>query len=159
MSTTVQLEAHPLSREAFAPFGDVIETDGARHFSINAGAIERFHDLATVDVGTEEGGRPLISIAQCNQASELPYEVPFVERHPLGSQAFIPLDDTPLLVVVAPPGEEVKAGEVRAFISNGRQGVNYRPGTWHIPLISVKEEINKLTSRHIPRVRRSGSNV
>ena len=121
---TLQIRAKPLTREAFAAFGDVIETEGARHFSINAGAIERFDDLATVDVDAEGGGRPLVSIARCNRVSALPYEIPLLERHPLGSQAFIPLDDAPLVVVVAPPGEAVAPGEVRAFVSNGEQGVN-----------------------------------
>jgi len=132
------LAAQPLTREAFSPFGDVIEMHGATHFSINAGAIERFHDLATVDVGVEEQGRPLISIARCNNPSALPYELPFVERHPLGSQAFIPLDDAPLVVVVAPPGEQVDSAHLRAFVTNGRQGINYRRGVWHIPLISLE---------------------
>jgi len=136
---TLNLTAEPLTRDAFAPYGDVIETEGAKHFSINAGAIERFHDLAAVDVGAEEQGRTLISIAHCNQSSSLPYRVPFVERHPLGSQAFIPMDDTPMVVVVAPVGETVDPREARAFVSNGRQGINYHRGIWHIPLISLAE--------------------
>lgn len=136
--TTLNLTAEPLTRTAFAPYGDVIESEGAKHFSINAGAIERFHDLASVDVGVEEQGRTLISIARCNEPSALPYRVPFVERHPLGSQAFIPLDATPLIVVVAPPGESVDPHELRAFASNGHQGINYRRGVWHIPLISLE---------------------
>jgi len=79
----------------FAPFGDVIEADpkSENHFSINGGLIERFNDLATVDVGTENG-RTLINIAICNKATTFPYIIPFLERHPLGSQAFIPMDDT-----------------------------------------------------------------
>lgn len=136
---TLNLIASPLTREEFAPYGDVIETEGAKHFSINAGAIERFHDLAGVDVGAEEQGRALISIAHCNEPSALPYRVPFVERHPLGSQAFIPTDDTPLVVVVAPAGKTVDPHDLRAFISNGRQGINYHRGVWHIPLISLRE--------------------
>ena len=137
--STLTLKVEPLTREAFGLYGDVIETEGASHFSINAGAIERFHDLAKVDVGVEQQGRTLISIARCNQSSSVPYKVPFVERHPLGSQAFIPLDDTPIVVAVAPPGETVDPAAVKAFVSNGRQGINYHPGVWHIPLISLKE--------------------
>jgi len=135
--TSLRLRAEPLTHEAFAPYGDVIETEGAKHFSINAGTIERFHDLAQVELGGE--GRPLISIAACNQATTLPCPVPFVERHPLGSQAFIPLDDTPLVVVVAPAGDEVAPESLRAFVSNGRQGVNYRRGVWHLPLIALEQ--------------------
>ncbi len=135
---TYHLSVEPLSRNRFAPFGDVIQTEGAKHHSINAGTIERFHDLATVDVGADQRGRPVISIAQCKVASSLPYRIRFVERHPLGTQAFVPLDDTPLVVVVAPPGERVDPADLEAFISNGAQGVNYHRGVWHIPLISLK---------------------
>lgn len=134
----IELRPEPLTRESFAPFGDVIETEGARHFPINAGTIERYHDLAAVELG--EQGRPLISIASCNRTTELPYRVPLVERHSLGSQAFIPLNDTPMIVVVAPPGESVDPTQLRAFVSNGRQGINYHPGVWHMPLITADPE-------------------
>jgi ureidoglycolate lyase len=136
MSETLTIKIEPLTREVFAPYGDVIETDGARHFSINAGAIERFHDLARVDVGVEENGRTLISIARSNWSASAPYKVSFVERHPLGSQAFIPMDDTPIVVAVAPAGEKVDPVDVKAFVSNGKQGINYHRGIWHVPLIS-----------------------
>jgi ureidoglycolate lyase len=135
---TLHLGAEPLRRETFSAFGDVIETEGASHFGINAGAIERFHDLAHVDVGVEEQGRTLISIARCNQPSSLPYRIRFVERHPLGSQAFIPLDDTPIVLAVAPPGEQVDPASLKAYITNGTQGFNYHRGVWHIPLILLK---------------------
>lgn len=130
------LKAEPLTRDAFAPFGDVIETDGAQHFPINRGTIERFHDLASVEVGEE--GRTLISIVECSHAGKVPVRVALVERHLLGSQAFIPLGDAPICVVVAPAGEAVTPRDLRAFVSNGRQGVNYRPGTWHMPLIAFE---------------------
>lgn len=130
----IELKAEPLTREAFASFGDVIETEGAEHFSINGGTIERYHDLAAVELGAQ--GRPLISIAGCNRVTEPPCRVALVERHPLGSQAFIPLNGTPLYVVVAPPGETVDPASLRAFVSNGRQGINYHPGVWHMPLIT-----------------------
>lgn len=135
---TLNLKAEPLTREAFASFGDVIETQGAKHFSINAGAIERFHDLAGVDVGVEEQGRTLISIARCNESCSMPYRISLIERHPLGTQAFIPLDNTPIVVVVAPPGAQVDAADLRAFITNGTQGINYHRGIWHMPLISSR---------------------
>ena len=134
----IELRPEPLTRAAFAPFGEVIETGGAKHFPINAGTIERHHDLARVEPG--EGGRALISLATCNRTTELPCRVALVERHPLGSQAFIPLNETPLYVVVAPPGETVDPARLRAFVSDGRQGINYRPGVWHMPLITPDPE-------------------
>jgi len=136
---TLQLKAKPLTPEAFAAYGDVIQTEGAKHFSINAGTIERFHDLAQVDIGVEREGRPLVSIAQCNQLTSLPHSIAFVERHPLGTQAFIPLDDSPLVVAVAPVGEAVDPAEIEAFVSDGSQGVNYSRGVWHMPLISLRD--------------------
>lgn len=128
------LKAVPLTRQAFAPFGDVIETDGAQHYPINRGAIERFHDLATVDVGID--GRTLVSIVECNRPGGIPVPVSLVERHPLGSQAFIPMGEAVMCVVVAPAGDEVTPSALWAFVSNGRQGVNYHRGTWHMPLVA-----------------------
>ncbi len=134
----ISLKLEPLTSQAFEPFGDVIETDNVKHFSINAGTIERYHDLAKVDVGTDSGGRAIISMACSNELTELPAQVPVVERHPLGSQAFIPMSDSPLFLVVAEPSETVDAKKFHAFVSNGRQGINYRPGVWHMPLIALK---------------------
>jgi len=128
------LQPQPLSREAFALFGDVIETGGAQHFPINRGSVQRYHDLARVDVG--EGGRALVSIFECTRPRSFPIRVDLMERHPLGSQAFVPLDDARMCVVVAPPGDTLEPSGLRAFLSDGRQGVNYHPGTWHMPLVA-----------------------
>lgn len=138
----MELQPQPLTQEAFAPFGDVIETEGARSFLINDGMCERFDDLAAVDV-LEAGGRPLISIFRC-KPWPLPLTVRLLERHPLSSQAFIPLSADPFLVVVAPPGEAVAPEQVRAFVTNGRQGVNYHRGVWHHPLVAMGKEADFL---------------
>lgn len=134
MSTRV-LVAELLTAEGFAPFGEVVQAEGARHYPINAGTIERFHDLARVE--HEPGGRVLISLARANRVATLPHRVTVVERHPLGSQAFIPLSPVPMVVVVAPAGDRPNPDALRAFVTNGRQGVNYRRGTWHMPLIAL----------------------
>ena len=131
------LRLEPLTREAFAPFGDVIELEGARHFPINAGTTERFHDLANVEVGFESGGRPLINVFR-GQPRPQPVVVSMMERHPLGSQAFVPLNDKPYLVVVAPAGD-LDESKIRAFVTSGWQGVNYAKGVWHHPLIALGE--------------------
>jgi len=127
------LTLEPLTRAAFKPFGDVIELDGAQHFPINGGTTERFHDLARVDVGAEEGGRPLINVFR-GQPRAQPVEIAMMERHPLGSQAFLPLGVVSYLVVVAPAGE-FDVSRLRAFLTRGWQGVNYARGVWHHPLI------------------------
>jgi ureidoglycolate lyase len=127
----------PLTREAFAPFGDVIQAEGANSFPINAGMVQRFHDLARIEVGEGgNAGRPLISIFR-GQPYALPLPVRMVERHPLGSQAFFPIGQARCAVIVAPPGDTVRAQDLRAFIVEGNQGVNYHPGTWHHVLLTL----------------------
>ncbi len=127
-----ELAVEPLTRSAFAAFGDVIELDGAHHYPINGGTCERYHDLARVDVGD---GRALLNVFR-GQARALPITVTMLERHPLGSQAFVPLSERDYLVVVAPAGELDPRG-VRAFLARARQGVNYAKGVWHHPLLAL----------------------
>ena len=129
-----ELLIEPLTRAAFAPFGDVIELEGARQIPINLGTTMRYHDLAHIDVA-EGGGRPLLNVFR-GEPRALPFEVRMLERHPLGSQAFVPLTDAPYLIVVAPNGELVP-DSMRAFVSRGWQGVNYAKGVWHHPLIAL----------------------
>jgi ureidoglycolate lyase len=122
--------AEALTREAFAPFGDVIETDGAQHYPINQGTTERYHDLARVVAGGDNG-RVMVSLFVAEPRGE-PLTISMLERHPLGSQAFYPLQDKEWLVVV---GKSPAPEALRVFRASGRQGVNYAPGTWHHPLI------------------------
>lgn len=130
----VTLKPMPLTSERFEPFGDVIEIARDRREPMNEARFDRFNDLAEVDVDT----RVAISIARSRAATPLPYRFDIVERHPRGSQAFVPLDPFRFMVVVARPGEAVEATDLRAFVTNGRQGVNYRRGTWHMPLIAFE---------------------
>lgn len=130
-----QLPIEALTRDAFAPFGDVIAADdAARHYPINQGTTERYHDLARVDVSAE-GGRTLVNIFRA-LPRVLPYTVAMMERHPLGSQAFVPLSARPYLVVVAAQGEFDPA-TLRAFLVDDGRGVNYARGTWHHPLMAL----------------------
>jgi len=128
------LAARPLTREAFAPYGEVIAKAGAEHFDINDGMATRYHDLAPVEAAKEQG-RPLINIFE-GRPWALPLTIRMLERHNLGSQAFFPLRDCRWLVVVAPAGDFDPAG-IEAFVADGAQGVNYRPGTWHHPLVAL----------------------
>ena len=131
---TITLQPKPLTRERFAPYGDVIETGDIDSAAMNAARFVRFDDLCSVEMAA--GGRVAVSIARCRVATSLPYRIDMVERHPLGSQAFVPLSPARMVVVVAPPGEGVEAADLRAFVTNGRQGINYHRGTWHMPLIA-----------------------
>jgi ureidoglycolate lyase len=135
MADLITLVPEPLTRERFAPFGDVIEASQDHPNAMNEARFERFNDLCDVDLG---GGDVSISVTRCRAATSLPLRVDLVERHPLGSQAFVPLSPCRMVVVVAPPGEGVSATDLRAFVTNGRQGINYHRGTWHMPLIAFE---------------------
>jgi ureidoglycolate lyase len=132
------LIVEPLSKAAFAPFGDVIETAGSDHFLINNGSTQRFHRLADVHTATPDD-KAIISIFRA-QALAMPLTLRMLERHPLGSQAFMPLRGKPFLIVVAPLGDEPQSREVRAFVSDGQQGVNYHRGVWHHPILTIEQE-------------------
>jgi len=131
------LTAEPLTAEGFAPFGNVIQMAGHPPRTINEGTCERFDDLAPIDVAAN-GGRPLISIFKASPRP-LPFEVRVLERHPLSSQAFYPLDGVPFLVVVAKDGDASVpwSTRIRAFRAAGNQGVSYRRNTWHHTLLAI----------------------
>jgi ureidoglycolate lyase len=133
----MKLPVAALTRMAFAPYGDVIETEGANGYPINDGTCLRFHDLARITVGAD--GWPLINIFRA-QPVAWPLKIEKLERHPLGSQAFYPLERRPYLVVVAAPGDAPDEIIPRAFLASGRQGVNYHPGVWHHPLLALDVE-------------------
>ncbi|RMD01187.1 ureidoglycolate lyase [Aquitalea palustris] len=129
-----------LSKEAFAQFGDVIEIEGSDWFPINNGSTRRYHKLGMVEV-LGEGGAPAISMAR-GAAFDFPLRISMLERHPLGSQSFIPCNGVPFIVVVAPslPDGLPDESGLRAFQAYSDQGVNYRRGCWHHPLISLGQE-------------------
>ena len=136
--TQTRLTLQPLTPEAFAPFGEVIEASSARrHFPINAGTTTRYHALALADV--DAAGRVGLSIFR-GQAFALPLALRVIERHPLGSQAFVPMSGRPWVVVVGPPGPAPTPDALRAFLCRGDQGVQYARGTWHHPLIALEAE-------------------
>lgn len=119
----------PLSAAAFAPYGDVIECGTAQEIRhINYGNTQRFHGLARLDLNGDNG-RPLASIFRSKPLPR-PIAVKVMERHPLSSQAFYPLDNHPYMVVVAEAGE-FDASRLKAFLAGPKQGVNYAKGTWH----------------------------
>ncbi len=124
MSRTITVQ--PLEAAAFAPFGDVLDCAGAPDKMINQGLCGRYHDRATLDFGD---GRAGISLFKA-ELRALPYTFDMVERHPDGSQAFLPMSMDPFLVVVAPDAGGIP-GTPRAFLTAPGQGVNYHRGTWH----------------------------
>lgn len=144
--TTRKLPVEPLTQDAFLPFGDVIETDQRPYRMINSGSTRRYHALASVELAhPAEGDRAILSIFRA-QTTAMPFTIRMLERHPLGSQAFVPLLGRPSLVVVAPPtdasinGDLPQLDRIRAFVTNGQQGVNYKRGTWHHPVLAIGSE-------------------
>jgi ureidoglycolate lyase len=129
-----KLEIRPLTQEAFAPFGTVIEADPASMRYINGGTTERYHALAEAEAVGEDA-RVIINLFRGTPRA-FPYAVDMMERHPFGSQSFSPLDDRPWLVVVAEDAGG-RPGKPQVFRAGGRQGVNYRRNVWHHPLIAV----------------------
>ncbi len=123
-----------LTQEAFAPYGDVVESEGRDSYFINNGMAERFHALARVETKGDQA-HTVISLVK-SKKFELPRRVDHVEHHPLGSQAFLPLDQTPFVVVVAKAGEAPTPDQLQAFVTNGKQGINYYAGTWHHVLLT-----------------------
>jgi ureidoglycolate lyase len=125
----------PLTQEAFRPYGDVIEPDRVAPRHINQGFAERVDDLAYIDV-MSDNGRANVSVFNA-RPYPAPMAVKMMERHPLGSQLFYPLQEHPWLVLVCDEPSDLQT--YRAFAANGRQGVNYARGTWHHPLIVLTD--------------------
>ena len=122
-----EIRTEPLTQAAFAPFGDVLTLRDAPDKIINAGMCGRHHDLAQLDFSAD--GRAGISLFNATPRS-LPYTLDLLERHPDGSQAFLPMTEHPFLVIVA-PDETGQPGRPRAFLSAPHQGINFHKGTWH----------------------------
>lgn len=123
----IKLSTHPLTPSVFAPFGDVLDCSGTADKIINQGLCGRFHDRATLDFGTD--GRAGVSLFNA-MPRDLPHTVDLLERHPEGSQCFIPMHQNPWLVIVASGSDDVP-GPVSAFLAAPGQGVNFHRGTWH----------------------------
>lgn len=120
------IKATPITAEAFAPFGDLLTPRPVPDRMINQGRCERHHALARVQRG---GGEAIISIFRSEPVS-LPYECTLLERHPLGSQAFMPLGPDPWLSIVA-PDQDGRPGTPLAFLVPGGMGLNLHAGVWH----------------------------
>ncbi len=128
----MQLNPIPLTGSDFKPFGQVIELEKATQQSINQGLTTRFHDLLDIDANDQEG-RPIVSLFR-TAPMPLPHRVKMMERHPLGSQGFIPMCEQPFLVLVGQQKHaqgKLQFDELILFITNGRQGINFHKNIWH----------------------------
>ena len=126
-----------INRSNFAVYGDLISSDDINPMDINAGYAKRFDNLANIDTSEEEG-KTIVSIFSALKRA-FPMKIDMMEKHPLGSQAFMPMKETTFLSFVAPAGNAPEINKIQSFIIPPKMGINYRPGIWHFPLISTED--------------------
>ena len=126
-----------ITKENFSKFGDLITTKDIKPISINDGYAKRFNNIAELNT-SKENGKTTISIFSALKRT-FPLKIDMMESHPLGSQAFIPMKETTFLCFVAPNGEKPDLNKIESFIIPPGLGINYKPGTWHFPLISTED--------------------
>ena len=127
----------PITKENFAKYGDMISTKDIKPLEINNGYAKRYDGIADLNTSIDKG-ETTISIFSALKRN-FPMKIDMMEKHPLGSQAFIPMKETTFLVFVAPKEEKLDLNKIEAFIIPPGVGVNYKPGTWHFPLISTED--------------------
>ena len=127
----------PINKSNFSEFGDVITTKDIKPIEINNGYAKRFDGIANLDT-KEQNGEATISIFSALKRN-FPMKIDMMEKHPLGSQAFIPMKETVFLAFVAPEGEKPDLNKIESFIIPTGVGINYNPGIWHFPLISTED--------------------
>ena len=139
------IQAQVINKEVFAPYGELIECEGAITYKCNQGRAIRYHDLLkNLDV-TDNSGKIGLSIYK-SIPSPIPFEVAVMERHPLGTQAFIPMtmdQHSRYLVAVAPAGD-LHLALIIAFIVSGQVGINYKKGVWHLPIVALDRDMDFL---------------
>ena len=126
-----------ITRSNFAAYGDLISSYDIKPMDINAGYAKRFDNLANINTSQNEG-KTIISIFSALKRT-FPMKIDMMEKHPLGSQAFIPMKETTFIAFVAPPGDKPEINKIEAFIVSSEAGINYKPNIWHFPLISTED--------------------
>ena len=145
------LRPEPLSAQAFAPFGTVIEAPAKQAGRpINGGNAQRFELPSDLDL-TQAGGRAALAVFRA-QARHWPLPISELERHALGSQSFLPLGALRFVLVVAPAAAPPRADRLHTFVSNGRQGVTLGAGTWHHALLALDAGDFAVIERAAPQV-------
>ena len=131
----MKIKPKKVSKKNFKKFGQIIDTSKKKYFKINNGYAKRYDNLGKIDTLTKKG-RPIISIFSAKKR-RFPMKIDMMEKHPLGSQAFVPMKETSFLVFVAPKGEKPNLRKIQSFKIPKQTGINLNPGIWHFPLIST----------------------
>jgi len=126
-----------ITRKNFSAYGDLISSDNIKPVNINAGYAKRFDNLANINTSRDEG-KTIVSIFSAIKRT-FPMKIDMMEKHPLGSQAFIPMKETTFIAFVAPPDDKPEISKIESFIISPGIGINYKPGIWHFPLISTED--------------------
>ncbi|XXY18608.1 ureidoglycolate lyase [Sorangium sp. So ce216] len=142
MSHRTRIAAQPLSPAAYAPYGDVIMASphGQAGKPANQGTARRFDHLAGIEDLRPGRAALNVSVFRCAPRSSFPLPIALLEKHPGSTQAFVPMTARRYLVVVALGGDRPDLGTLAAFIAQGAQGITYRPGVWHHPMIALDAE-------------------
>ena len=131
------IKAKKITKKNFSKFGQLIDTSKKNPININDGYAQRFDNLINIDASKKKG-KAIVSIFKAKKR-RFPMKIDMMEKHPLGSQAFIPMKETTFLCFVAPPGDFPDISKIQSFIVPPRNGINYKPGIWHFPLISTED--------------------
>ena len=126
-----------ISKKNFFLFGEVISSESIDPIDINSGYAKRFDNLANINTSKNDG-KTIVSIFSALKRS-FPMKIDMMEKHPLGSQAFMPIKETTFLSFVAPEGDVPEINKIQSFIIPPGVGINYKPGIWHFPLISTED--------------------
>jgi len=126
-----------ITRSNFSSYGDLISAEGINALDINAGYAKRFDNLADINTSKDDG-KTILSIFSATKRT-FPMRIDMMEKHPLGSQAFIPMKETTFLCFVAPTGDFPNISKIQSFIIPPKVGINYKAGIWHFPLISTED--------------------
>ena len=132
----IKISPKKVTKKNFKKFGQIIDTSKKKYFKINNGFAKRYDNLGKIDTSTKKG-ETIISIFSAKKRN-FPMKVDMMEKHPLGSQAFVPMKETSFLVFVAPKGERPNLKKIESFRIPKQTGINLNPGIWHFPLISTK---------------------
>ena len=125
-----------ITRKNFQKYGDLISLKKKKSVNINDGYAKRFDNLCRINTSSKKG-KTIMSIFSAKKR-KFPMNIKMMEKHPLGSQAFVPMNETTFLVFVAPKGKRPNTKKIESFIVPKQTGINYKPGIWHFPLISTK---------------------
>ncbi len=132
----IKIKPKKISKKNFKKFGQMIDTNKKKYFKINNGFAKRYDNLGKIDTSSKKG-KTIVSIFSAKKR-RFPMKIDMMEKHPLGSQAFVPMKETSFLVFVAPRGQKPNIKKIESFRIPKQTGINLKSGIWHFPLISTK---------------------